>query len=91
MKVLLQWLGLDNGSSLGYLFWSGFGSDLTEFAIIGVVYKHFKCQSCYRIGKHKVEGTNYKTCHKHLTVEDHKRLQVEYKKKHPRQHEITNK
>jgi hypothetical protein len=29
--------GMDNDSGLYYGFWSGFGSDLTEFGVIGVI------------------------------------------------------
>jgi hypothetical protein len=49
------------------IFWSGFGSCLTEFAIIGIVYRKLNCHQdgCRRIGLHKVEGTPYIVCRRH--------------------------
>lgn len=49
------------------IFWSGFGSCLTEFAIFGVVYHRLNCHQdgCRRIGLHKVEGTPYVVCRRH--------------------------
>ena len=83
-----------NGSKW-YNFWSGFGSDLGEVVIIGSLiglYKHHNCpvKGCWRIGRHQVDGTPYKTCHKHATVEVHKRLHKEHKNKYPAQHELLN-
>lgn len=53
------------------IFWGGFGSCLSEFAILGVVWKHLNCNTkgCWRIGRHHVEGTPYKVCRRcHPTV-----------------------
>ena len=49
------------------IFWSGFGSCLTEFAIVGIVYRKLNCHQdgCRRLGVHKVEGTPYVTCRRH--------------------------
>lgn len=76
-----------------YVFWSGFGSDIAEFAIIGSVvalYRRHKCSMCWRLAHHQVPGTIYKTCHKHATVEDHARLTEKHKLKYPKQHELLN-
>lgn len=61
-----------NGSGVGYNFWSGFGSDLSEFAILGgavAVYRKHTCHidGCWRISKHKhtQDGQEYMLCRKH--------------------------
>lgn len=53
-----------------YGFWSGFGSDIGELAIIGAVigmYRKHNChvKGCFRIAKHPVEGTSFCACKKH--------------------------
>jgi hypothetical protein len=78
-----------------YNFWSGFGSDLGEIAIIGSLiglYKHHNCtvKGCPRIGHHPVDGTPYMTCHKHATTTVHSRLHKEHKQKYPAQHKLLN-
>jgi L-aminopeptidase/D-esterase-like protein len=60
--------GGGSGSSY-YGFWSGFGSDITEFAILFSlihVFRHANCHTkhCLRFGK-PVDGTPYRACHKH--------------------------
>ena len=50
----------------GITFGPGFGSDLGELVIIGsiiTVYRHNNCaiKGCWRIGRHGVDGTPYKT------------------------------
>lgn len=62
--------GSNNTSGVWYGFWSGFGSDLGEVAIIGAgigIFRKHNChvQGCWRIGKHPVEGTPYIVCRKH--------------------------
>lgn len=52
-----------------YGFWSGFGSDLGELAIIGgliSVYRRNNCEihGCWRIGRHVTAG-NHHVCRKH--------------------------
>lgn len=62
--------GADNVSGSEYGFWSGFGSDLGEIALLAGLYsimrKH-NChvKGCWRIGLHIVNGTPYITCRKH--------------------------
>jgi hypothetical protein len=75
-----HFFGLDNGSSIGYLFWSGIGSDISEIALIGAVitlYRKHQCHigGCWRIARHPVEDTGVIVCAKHHprgapTVED---------------------
>lgn len=69
---LLHWLsvhtGTSNEASPYYAFWSGFGSDISELAIVGAVfggYRKHNCHErhCWRIGRHTVDGTPY--CNKH--------------------------
>lgn len=57
MHWLLHVLGTDNVSGTAYAFWSGFGSDLGEVAIIGglvSVYRRHNCEvhGCWRLGRH---------------------------------------
>lgn len=66
----LHWTGTSDPSSYWYTFWSGFGSDLGEVAIIGAIigaYRKHTCHAagCWRISKHHVEGTPWITCRKH--------------------------
>lgn len=63
----LNWTGANNVSGNQYGFWSGFGSDITEFAILGIVFKRVNCHAkgCHRIGLHHIEGTPYTVCKKH--------------------------
>lgn len=58
------------GNNPWYNFWSGFGSDIGEIAILaGVIQlarKH-NCHTkgCWRMGLHPVEGTPFIVCKKH--------------------------
>lgn len=66
MILHLIWLltGLA-GHGAWYNFWSGFGSDLGEFAAIGVLWRKFNCHEpgCKRIGHLPHQGYHY--CKKH--------------------------
>lgn len=71
---LWHWVEVHTGTvnEIGpyYGFWSGFGSDIGEVAIIGAVlaaYRKHNCHvtRCWRIAKHPVEGTPFCTCRKH--------------------------
>lgn len=91
----LNWTGSNNTSGNQYGFWSGFGSDLGELTIIGALlagYKHHNCavKGCPRFGTHKVDGTKYKTCHKHTTLSWHAKLQQDHSDKFPEQHKLLN-
>jgi hypothetical protein len=57
-----------------YGFWSGFGSDLTEFAIIGTIataayqlFKKYNCHypGCWRVGNHQAAGGQFSLCYHH--------------------------
>jgi hypothetical protein len=57
-----------------YGFWSGFGSDLTEFAIIGTIatgvyqlIRKYNCHhpGCWRVGNHPAAGGQFSLCYRH--------------------------
>ena len=62
-------LGLDNASGPWYLFWSGFGSDLSELTGLGIfVYMFWRKHNCHepgcwRIGRFTAGQTV--VCHRH--------------------------
>ena len=64
----LQWFLASNNN--WYSFWSGFGSCLTEFAILAVVFRKVNCSvtGCWRLGLHHVNGTQRHVCLKHHPV-----------------------
>ena len=77
-SVVNNWLAVHTGTvnEAGpyYAFWSGFGSDLTEFGIIGAlgtgVYqltRKYNCHenSCWRIGNHPAAGGQFQLCYRH--------------------------
>jgi hypothetical protein len=82
--AILDFFGVVDEGGKGYGFWSGIGSDIGEVAIIGAVigmYRRHSCHvdSCWRIGRHPVDGTGFVTCRRHhptissdapLTAED---------------------
>lgn len=61
----MHWFWSTSGA--WYAFWSGFGSCLGEFAIVGVVWKKLNCHTkgCYRVGLHRVEGSPFVVCRRH--------------------------
>jgi hypothetical protein len=68
MHWLESFLGMTNLSAPAYGFWSGFGSDIAEFAILGGViqmYRRHNCHTkgCWRVGRHLVEGTPWCNLH----------------------------
>lgn len=70
---LAHWAGLDNASGPIYLFWSGIFSALTSFSVFGFLigtYRKHNChvKGCPRLGRHKVEGTDWVVCAKHHPV-----------------------
>jgi len=70
---MYHWMGIDNTGGIIYAFWSGFGSDLGEFAIFWGLFANYKkhvChvdhpRFCWRIGTHPVAGTPYRVCKRH--------------------------
>ena len=72
LEPLLHWLAVHTGTlnepGPYYGFWSGFGSDLGEVALLGAVagayHKHACHQArCWRVGRHTVDGTPW--CNHH--------------------------
>lgn len=66
--------GTVNESGPYYGFWSGFGSDLGEYVILGAVFnglylhwRHINCHDpkCMRIGRYQAAGGQYKLCRHH--------------------------
>ena len=93
-RIFQHWTGIDDSTGYAYSFWSGFGSDLSEFAVIGTIaiaYRRHKCAACPRLalrGTHgEVAGTHWRTCHKHTNASDHSRLSDEHAEKHPEMHD----
>jgi hypothetical protein len=73
-----HWLGVYTGTvnEAGpyYGFWSGFGADLAELGIIGVVataayhiVRRYNChrQGCWRVGAHPAAGGQFFLCYRH--------------------------
>jgi hypothetical protein len=57
-----------------YGFWSGFGSDLAEFGIIGAIatgvyqlFRKYNCHQprCWRVGNHPAAGGQFSLCYRH--------------------------
>ena len=76
--VVDHWLGVHTGtvneSGPYYGFWSGFGSDLAEFAIIGTIatgvyqlVRKYNCHQpgCWRVGNHPAAGGQFMLCYRH--------------------------
>lgn len=87
MSWLAHVTGFDGGA-----FASLYGGILGDVGELGLIaagvgwYTHRKCQACHRIGRYVVEGTPYKTCHKHLTDGHHSRLHEHHRLNFPEQH-----
>lgn len=74
-----------------YNFWSGIFADITIFGGAFIFYRNHKCKTCFRIAKHSVKGTPYKTCHRHATESWHRKLHHEHSVKYPSQHSFFKK
>ena len=66
--------GTINESGPYYGFWSGFGSDIEEFGILGAIgaaiyqmIKKYNCHTpgCWRIGQHPAAGGQFQLCYLH--------------------------
>jgi len=77
-RMVGHWLEVHTGTvnepGPYYGFWSGFGSDLTEFAIIGTIatgvyqlVKKYNCHhpGCWRVGNHPAAGGQFSLCYRH--------------------------
>ena len=73
-----HWLAVHTGTvnepGPYYGFWSGFGSDIAEFGIIGAIgtaayqlFKKFNCHEpgCWRVGTHPAAGGQFFLCYRH--------------------------
>jgi len=66
--------GIINEPGPYYGFWSGFGSDLTEFGVIGAIatgvyqlVKKYNCHApgCWRVGNHPAADGQFSLCYRH--------------------------
>jgi len=77
-SLVNHWLAVHTGTidepGPYYAFWSGFGSDLAEFGIIGVIttgvyqlVKKYNCHEpgCWRVGTHQAAGGQFLLCWRH--------------------------
>jgi hypothetical protein len=73
-----HWLGVHTGTlnepGPYYGFWSGFGSDLAEFGILGAIatgiyqlVKKYNCHEpgCWRVGTYEAAGGQFLLCYRH--------------------------
>lgn len=73
-----HWLAVHTGTvnEAGpyYAFWSGFGSDVAEFGIIGAIgtgvyqlVRKYNCHEpgCWRVGNHSAAGGQFLLCYRH--------------------------
>jgi hypothetical protein len=76
--VVNHWLAVHTGtvneSGPYYGFWSGFGSDIAEFGILGAIatavyqqIKKYNCHEpgCWRVGTHTAAGGQFVLCYRH--------------------------
>jgi len=75
--------------------WVSNVSNLTSITVFGALvgfYKKFNCnqRGCWRVGHHKVEGTTYRTCGRHVTAAIHQALFERHARKRPEQHRFLN-
>jgi hypothetical protein len=73
-----HWLAVQTGTvdepGPFYAFWSGFGSDIAEFGIIGAIgtgvyqlIRKYNCHEpgCWRVGNHPAAGGQFLLCYRH--------------------------
>lgn len=65
---ILHITGADDVSGKWYGFWSGFGSDITEFGVIAVLWRKFNCHqsNCWRVGLHHGSEPGVLLCKRHF-------------------------
>jgi len=77
-STVTHWLEVHTGTvnepGPYYGFWSGFGSDIAEFGVIGVIgtgvyqlVKKYNCHEpgCWRVGNHPAAGGQFVLCYRH--------------------------
>jgi hypothetical protein len=66
--------GTDNTAGVYYGFWSGFGSDIAEFGVLGAIataiyqlVRKYNCHEpgCWRVGSHPAAGGQFLLCYRH--------------------------
>jgi hypothetical protein len=67
--LFLHGIGADNLSGPEYGFWSGFGSDIAEFALLGgiaTIVRQHNCEvhGCWRLGRHTTNA-GHRVCRVH--------------------------
>lgn len=72
LEHLSQASGTSSSASRSYNFWSGFGSDIGEIALIGgliTVVRGHNChqKGCWRLGIHTT-ARGHKLCKKHIAI-----------------------
>jgi hypothetical protein len=78
VRLVGHWLQVHTGTvnepGPYYGFWSGFGSDLEEFGILGAIaagiyslVRKFNCHEpgCWRLGNHPAAGGQFNLCYRH--------------------------
>ncbi len=73
---LMTFLGIDTVNGRWYAFWSGFGSDIQEFGIFGLIFLFWRRHNCHelhclRIGHHELTSTHGHKAHKQLYCHKH--------------------
>jgi hypothetical protein len=81
LSTFQHWLAVHTGTvnepGVWYGFWSGFGADISEYAILVALsaglyhsFRRHNCheRGCWRIGLHHVDGTPFIACRKHHPV-----------------------
>lgn len=65
VRFFIHISGADNPSGAWYGWWSGMGSDLTEFAIVIVLWRHINCpiKGCWRPAVRK--AGDHRVCSRH--------------------------
>lgn len=66
---ILTVTGSNNTSGVWYGFWSGFGSDLGEVTLVGVLVAQLRARNCevhgcWRIGRHAT-AAGHRVCRRH--------------------------
>lgn len=89
MIIIHFWWLITSTTNWFYGIVSGWLGDVVLLGAIAKWYQLHKCKKCWRLSKHDVQGTHYKTCHHHLP--DHDKIRAEHKLKFPLQHKILSK
>lgn len=84
-----HWVAVHFGTINGSynLFWSGFGSDIGEIAILGALVqatRHANChqKGCWRVGLHRVGDSPYRVCHHHHPAMTDRNISAEHIGRH---------